>query len=290
MEDIEECIQVVLQKSQQRFQKNYEKKVQSLKAYSLPDYLAMKNYQESSLLQAILQCVNQTFWHLDTYERSAVVTSLVNDYKWPQDLYGLTSLLDINCIVFLSSRCIKSRRATRLYTKWAIKPHRPWALLFSDGFGLLWCAIKHNDKHVDKHVGTGSALHTSGADFRTGHRMAYLVDYQTGQHLFMESIQRACTNYTQGSIVLYNNEAYTIKESLRQTYVIESHTDSSIQLTVAKSAIEASVAPEAQSPEELLNRSEETRRRIMGLASDYTSIQFDVRHLATFAADSLKNN
>ena len=286
MEDIEECIQVVLQKSPQRFQKTYEKKVQSLKAYNLPDYLAMKNYQESSLLQAILQCVNQTFWHLDTYERSAVVTSLVNDYKWPQDLYGLTSLLDINCIVFLSSRCIKSRRPTRLYTKWAIKPHRPWALLFSDGFGLLWCAIKH----VDKHVGAGSALHKSSAGFRTGHRMAYLVDYQTGQHLFMESIQRACTNYTQGSIVLYNNEAYTIKESLRQTYVIESNTDSSIQLTVAKSAIEASVAPEAQSPEELLNRSEETRRRIMGLASDYTSIQFDVRHLATFAADSLKNN
>jgi hypothetical protein len=273
MDDIEKTVSSVSQGQG----KKYEKKVHSLKAYGLPEYVAMKNYEEGSLVQAILQCVSGQFCRLDKQQRSEVVRLLIHNYKWPQDLYGLCSLLDINCLVWLSARCTSGgarataaalRRPTRLYTKWAIRSSRPWALLFSDGFGLLWCAVNP--------VVTGAAN--------------YLVDFHTGQQLYNESIQRACTNYMNGSIVLYNNEVYTIKDSTSSAYLIESNTDSSVQLTVSKNDIEASVAPEAQSPAELFNRSEEARRRVMGLSVNFTTLQFDVRHLSEFAHDTLKNN
>jgi hypothetical protein len=69
-------------------------------------------------------------------------------------------------------------------------------------------------------------------------------------------------------------------------YILRSNKDFSEQRQVSASELEASVAPEAMTPAELANRTEDLKRTLAGIITKYTSVDYDIGGLESFAHDT----
>lgn len=243
-----------------------ESAVSSLKQFGLGAYKAMKSAQDSSLLQAMLQCYSPIFRDLSFKQRLAVVRNLIFQ-GFPQDLYGICSTLDINCVAFLLCKTKVADAVPtlpkRLLTHWQVKRERPWALLVTDGSGMLWLPVKASNE--------------------------YMLSFQDGHMLYEHSSTETCKEYPMGSIVLWSGEVWTIvgrKQTSIVMYILRSNKDFSEQRQVSASELEASVAPEAMTPAELANRTEDLKRTLAGIITKYTSVDYDIGGLESFAHDT----
>lgn len=233
-------------------------------------FVAMKSAQESSVLQALLQSCSELFRTLNKEQRLKACSDLLQQ-GFPQDLYGICNTLDINCIAFLTCKRVQEndekffgpiRLASRLGTHWAVRPDKLWAILVTDGSGMMWSSVRH------------------------GHN--YLLTYKQGLKLYEESRPMSCRDYDKGAVVLWSGQVWTVLKREGTMYTIRSNKDFSVQRQVSLQDLEASVAPEAMSPAELANRTEEMKRVLSGIVKSYSTVDYDVQGLKTFADDTLK--
>lgn len=226
----------------------------NLKKFKLmsDDLRAMVNPHSASAMQAILMSAFEHFRRMDPKSRIQAVEALTKQGV-PFDLVGLCKYLRLRPLVFIA--CTTASGALRLQIDYGefLDPEERWIFLLTDGNGLLWLPV---------------SMAVNG-----GHR--YIFTQSEAERFKGLTTEGPCAEYSIGSSVIYNGLLYTIVKKNGQKYIIEDTNDSSKQKEVKNTDLGA--APAARTQTEILNRLEETKRRM-----DHTVVNYDTINVSVF--------
>ena len=203
---------------------------------------AMINPNSASVMQAVLMCTSEHFRKMDPMVRIQAVEALIKNGT-AFDLVGLCKQLNVRPLVFLTCVPQNAKKGLRLQIDYEGLTGSHWIFLLSDGNGLVWLPVSENGKYI----------------FSPEEAETYMALTEIGP----------CSEYAVGSSVIYNGLLYTIIKKIGQKYIIEDTNDSSKQKEVKNTDIGASAA--AKSDNEILNRIEESKRRM-----DQTVVNYDI--------------
>lgn len=218
---------------------------------------AFKSVDDSSVVHALLHSVSDSYRQM-TPETKQQAAQRIVDAGWATDLRGLAGRLQVNVVCFLTCASASKEPLRLASTRGPLKPDWPFVMLLSDGNGLQWLSVGNDNGR-------------------------FTWPFAAGRAYFDASSPGPCATYAEGAFVVYQRRIWRITKVLRNNkYLLESQGDSSEQATVLGTSLQSSVEPPAVSDEALLNRREETQRRLTGLIKDYEEVRYEIDNLGQY--------